>query len=258
MIRLRKLKNIIWFILIVLIILSIYILIYKNIDILVPKYEDVGYSFSIKEKEQNTEFLNKMAEYINTYDYYRKLSDDEIANIKSNEKLNKLLTYIYHSEDDDYYFLEGALVGTMYDTIYGDLNVIIQRYNYYKEKKKSSSIVYMIAYSDDMKKIFYLNNTISLSYSNAAVNGPYIYDTDVVETSEEEAAKKEDFTMSTITGLAREKFFAAIPNTEFNPNTIMYDKPYYILEDSENDITIYYDSYCSDIYGLYIGFGNQY
>lgn len=256
MIRLRKLKNIIWFILIVLIILSIYILIYKNIDILVPKYEDVGYSFSIKEKEQNTEFLNKLADYINTYDYYRKISDEEIVNIKSNEKLNKLLTYIYCSGYDDDFSLNGALVGTMYDTIYGDLNVIIQRYNYYKEKKKSSSIVYMIAYSDDMNKIFYLNNTISLSHPNTTENGLYIYDTEVVETSEEEAAKKEDLTMSTITQLAREKFFVAIPNTEFNPNTIMYDKPYYVLEDSENDITIYYDNYCGDIYGLYIGFGN--
>lgn len=257
MIRLRKLKNIICFILIVLIILSIYILIYKNIDVLVPKYEDVGYSFAIKEKEQDTEFLNQLADYINTYDYYRKISDEDIIKIKSNEKLDKLLKYFYCSGADEDYFLDSALVGTMYDTIYGDLNILIQRYNYYyTEKKKSSSNLYMIAYSDDMNKIFYLNNTLSMNNSSISESKTQIYDAEV-ENSEEEAGKQEELTMTTITQHAREKFFIAIPNMEFNPSTIMYDNPYYILEDSQNDITIYYDSYSSEIYGMYIGFKNK-
>lgn len=254
MIKLRRLKNIVWFILIVLIILSIYVLIYRNIDRLVPKYEDVGYTFAIKEEEQNTEFLHQLADYINTYDYYRKISDEDIIKIKSNEKLDKLLRYYYCLEDGEDYLPKGALVGTMYDTIYGDLNIIIQRYNYYyTEKKKSSSILYMIAYSDDMNKIFYLNNTLSMNNSSISESKTQIYDAEV-ENGEEEAGKQEELTMTTITQPAREKLFIAIPNMEFNPSTIMYDSPYYILEDSQNDITIYYDSYSSEIYGMYIGF----
>lgn len=248
----RKFKNIVWFILIVLMIFSIYILIQKNIDRLVPKYEDMEYTFAIKEKEQNTEFLHKLADYINTYDYYRKISDNDIIRIKSNEKLNKLLKYCYCSEDGEDYFFNRALVGTMYDTIYGNLNIIIQRYNYHNEKNKSSSIACIIAYSDDMNKIFYLNNT--LKSNNSSI---YVYDTEVVKNSEEESRKQEELTMATITQLAREKFYIAIPNMEFNPTTIMYDNPYYILEDSQNDITIYYDNDSKEIYGMYIGFGNQ-
>ena len=252
MIKLRRLKNIVWFILIVLIILSIYVLIYRNIDRLVPKYEDVGYTFAIKEEEQNTEFLHQLADYINTYDYYRKITDEDIIKIKSNEKLNKLLRYYYCLEDGEDYLPNRAFVGTMYDTIYGDLNIIIQRYNYYNEYKKAAPIAYMIAYSDDMNKIFYLNNTIK---SNSSTT--YTYDTEVIENSEEDAHKQEELTMATITQLAKEKFVIAIPNMEFNPSTIMYNDPYYILEDSQNDITIYYDSYYGDIYGLYIGFKNE-
>lgn len=263
MIKLRKLRNAVWFIIIVIIIFGIYIFIYKNIDILIPKREDIGHAFPIEEREQNTEFLNQLADYISTYDYYRKASND-IVNIQSNQKLNKLLTYIHNgSEENMRSALDNMLVGTIYDTIYGDLNIIIQRYSYYKTKKESWSIQYMIAYSDDMSKIFYLNNSKNLNNTMSSVNSATagenelkIYDAEMI-TSGEEGAKQEDLTMSTIMQLAREKFLVAIPNMEFNPNTIMYNKPYYILEDTENDITIYYDNYYNDIYGLYIGFGNQ-
>lgn len=258
-----KIQSIIWFIFIALIIFAMYLFIYKQIDKLIPKRENNIYIFSIDSENEKTEFLYEMYEYIIQFDYYKKISENEVTNLISNPKIKKI--FLGSNEIEEKYLekvLSNLQIAKINNTKYGDLNVLINKYKYQKKKVVMDYVDYVVAYTDDFSKVFYFDvittvydvdyNSMSTSEitsetekyfkeenlnNNSSANKPYDQDTNVIIQN------------------AKQKFSQIMEDENFNPDTVMYTNPYHVLKDTENDITVYYDFSNNRIFGFYKGFG---
>ncbi len=270
----NRIKSIIWFILIVFIIFAMYLFIYMQIDKLIPKRENDIYTFAVDSQSDKTEFLYKMYDYILQFENYKKISASEIDNIMSNPKLSNSLNIffrvegMYSSTEEQYLkdILANAQIGKIDNTVYGDLNVILDKFVYYKKGKVTTSYTtYVFAYSDDFNKVFYFNAYLfdNIGYSNKIAEAAVDHSISHTEVegdyniSQESANKQYDQGTNLIIQNVKQDFSKIFTDVNFNPDTVMYAKPYHILKDTENDITIYYDSLDKIICGFYMGFGNS-
>lgn len=227
----KKLKNILLFLVILIIIFCVNFFIYIHIDELIPKHENELYTFSQSNKNEDDELIYKIFEEIeDIVNYKESLTKSEIEKIEKNEILYNIISkYIYEGEitRTDYREIISKFLhaGKLANTVYGDLEFVKSKHGYY------------IAYSENLQKICYYNiNTNSSVYS--------------VDSPEKDTQTKEN-----IIRKVKNKFDGIITNTEFNPDTIMHTYKNYILRDQEKDIVVYYDSECDNIYGFCIGFG---
>lgn len=253
----KRLKNVILFTITLLGIFLLDFVIYKNIDELIPKHQNELYKFSNNiSKNENSEFLYELYDYIENSDNYRKVLNDR-ETIKENSIVYNLIkNYTYDKEISDEYITEvlSALdIGDLSNTIYGDLEFVTSRY---MKEKKYVVTNYYIAYSKDMKKICYYNHhkcgIYETDFSVSRMAAGYDDETQ----SELEADKTQiEQNKEEIIKCVKEEFSKAMINIEFNPNTITYKMETYILEDEEKDITVYYNKELNSIYGFYIGFG---
>ena len=157
--------------------------------------------------------------------------------------------------------------GELQNTVYGNLKFLVSKT--YTDKKGYAYTNFYIVYSEDMKKICFYNlkgigvepNDYSIQVkdetyydenykSNGSAVGK-IEDTDS-ELNQIEAVKNKEEIIKKV----KEKFSEVITNIELKPNTIIKKSYSYILQDEENDITIYYDNENNDIFGFHMGFGN--
>ncbi len=253
----KRIKNIVLFIVTLLAIFLLDFVIYKNIDELIPKHQDELHTFAndINGRE-NYNFMYELCEQIENTDNYRKVLNDTKI-VEENEIIYNLIkNYIYEEEIEDEYvkdvLLSSLYVGDLSNTIYGDLKFITSRYM----KTKYINTNYYIAYSDDMKKVCYYNLKREVVYddTSASAAGTLVYDKEKLSELEGEKAQidqnKEEFIKK-----VKQEFSKVMKNVEFTPNTIYYRASAYILEDDEKDITIYYDHEKNNIFGFYMGFG---
>lgn len=261
-----KLKNAILFIIILFMIFLFYFCMYKNIDKLIPKYENELYTFSNNTEETKTDFLvlfEMFEELENSISYKRISSDEEINAIKENKILyNFIKNYIYREELSEEIFNDlvySLYMGELTNTIYGDLKCISNRYNIIRtNNKRIASTGFSISYSEDMKKIYFLNRDIEITNRNLSVS---YYDESAAEGYEEKYEYGEQFkemesiqSRKQLVQSVKEVFSKAILNVEFNPDIIMY-REYYILKDTNQDIMVLYNKDSNTIFGLLIGFG---
>lgn len=152
--------------------------------------------------------------------------------------------------------------GSLENTIYGDLKFIIGKTIY----KKGSYTNFYIVYSEDMKKICYYNfdnskglepNDYSIRikeeiYPNAQ-STLYDYD-DMGDYNEEknsvEAVKNKEELIKSV----KDEILKINLNIDINPNAILKKTDFYIFQDEENKLTIYYDNDNNVIFGFCIGF----
>lgn len=268
----KKIKSFILFIIIFLIIVILDFYLYKNIDKLIPKNDGYLYIFENNVKEKNTEFLEEIFKYVEVTNYKR-ASKEEINRIIKNKTLYSLLkNYIYeisifekemnegkiNVEEFKEILMEELYTGKLINTIYGDLNVIMiisNNDNYYYSRNNSD---YLIVYSNDMSKFYYLNVSKKIICENMVENG--IDDNDKMIYYDENGEEKQlstgisETNREEILNKVNKVFSKVFINKEFKPDTIIYRENYYILKDTTEDITLYYDKQEDTIFGLYIGF----
>lgn len=265
--KFKRLKNIVWFIFITFIIVTMYMLIYKNVDKLIPKRENEIFLFPMDSQDEKTEFIYEMYDYIIQFDYYKKPSESELANIKSNSKIKKIFMEGLNTEEKYIdKILESIQIGRINNTVYGDLNVILFGYVNKKGKVVTNYIEYMLVYSDDFNKVFYFNNA-SLQDAEQSNLNSVVFDAENdeikdIKTYEERehindsfsASKPYDQDTSLIVQNTKQKFSQILEDVSFNPDTVMYKNYLYILKDTEHDITVYYNFSDNVICSFYIGF----
>lgn len=249
----RRIKNIILFIITLLAIFLLDFVIYKNIDNLIPKHQDELRTFANdSNNKENYNFMYELCGQIENTDNYRKVLKD-INIIKENEIIyNIIKNYIYEEEIENTYNIDVELsklyIGDLSNTIYGDLKFVTSRY----VSSKYINSNYYIAYSEDMKKICYYNLN-SVIYDERDVSSAVVYDSEELGLESEKVQtdkNKEDFIKN-----VKQEFSKIMKNVEFNPNTIYNRAGAYILEDEQKDITIYYNQEKNNIFGFYMGFG---
>lgn len=266
----RRIKSIILFIIIFLIIVMLDFYLYKNLDKLIPKHDGDLYIFENNVKKKNKEFIEEIYEHVEITNN-KKVSKEELDRIKLNETLyNILKNYVY--KIDSFYekmgqintkelekifeevLMEELYTGKLTNTIYGDLNVIMIISNGENKYYLNDNNDCIILYSDDMSKVYYLD-----------VNKKIVYE-DVIDDNykmiyyDEKGEEKELFS-----GLSRDEilnkvnriFSKVFVKKEFKPDTIIYKESYYILKDTTENITLYYDKQENIIFGLHIGFQEE-
>ena len=224
-------------------------ILYKNLDRLMPTYENKLFSFENEKNKTSKEFLFEMYDQIekqNDYNRYKRINEEEFENMSEipyNIMKKYLLMDIQEISNDKKIIMDEFYVGDLSNTIYGDLKVI-----------NHLATISWIVYSEDMSKIYYINmyemcrkrNSEVLLENREVMQKEEISEGEVeeyVEKSKEELISEVQKTLSNI-----------FKELVFSPNTIMYKGGYYILKDNENDITIYYDINDDIILGLYKGF----
>lgn len=243
----KNFKNIIIFIAVFLL---LYFCMYRNIDNLIPKYEDKIYTFANDTKQENSDFIYEMFEHIISLGNYKAISsEEEIENIKKNSILYNLINnYVYEAKLSESMLkkvISGLYVGEMDNTIYGDLKFISSAYS----SNKALDILFVIAYSEDMNKVYYLNLSED-GTSASSSTGPVIYDGNEASDENQFEQNKNDILQKGINA-----FLRAMINTKFDPDTIIKQNEYrYILKDTTRDITVYYNIEKDVIVGFFMGF----
>lgn len=265
--NMKKVTNIIVFIIIILGIFLLDFVILKNTDKLVPKHENELYvieNTANSEESNSMDFFYNMLEQI--YDInYKKISNNEKLNyIKENQIIYNLIDKYYNLQDskenqttyitteEEHNLQDEELlkafnylyIGELNNTIYGDMQVIC--YGFFGNSK---NVDYYIVYSKDMTKICYFNTNLSPIGSTYDSQSTEIYD--IEDDGSHTDKNKED-----IAKKGKELFDIMMPNIDFNSDTIIKQETYYILKDSSKNITIYYDEKTNTIFGFYMGFDN--
>ena len=250
----KKIKGTVTFFIVFLIILTLYMLLYKNIDIFLPIHQNELYSFSNELQKEQKEFLIEMYEQIQMQNNYKNIDSEEFKRISKNNLVYNIIRNNTYKEiiDEDLELLALDYLYTeeLYNTIYGNLKVV-RGFNL-----GYSNLEFAVIYSDDMKKICYLNISellyiIESQYFDESYEIQSIFE----EKSKEELNQDEKRSKDDIINNCKERFLEFIKEYDFEPDTIIYKGNYYILKDTKQDITIYYDSNNNSIFGLYIGFG---
>lgn len=143
----RRIKGTIIFIIIFLIILLFEFILYKNLDKLMPTYENKLYSFENEIEKEEKEFLfeiyMQVQESLEIKNDYKYINEEELNNINKNEIINNIIKKYILEYVHEYKLEPIFYISELTNTVYGDLKVIGNLY---------SSI---ILYSEDMKKIYY-------------------------------------------------------------------------------------------------------
>ncbi len=256
----NKNKGIIAFCIIFLIILVLDFLFYKNIDIFLPTLENKLYSFEDNLKEEQKDFLIEMYEIFEMQSKNNQLTNFNI--IKSKETIYNLIRNNICRDYTDKEFENIAFfTDELSNTIYGDLKTISIKHEYTKEEN------YLIIYSEDMQKIYYLdvikgliNNTLfKIENENVLqlVQSPNKKDDEKYLNEEQTQTTNNERSKTELVSKGKMSFANIIKNIEFEPQTIIYRGSYYILKDNTKDITVYYETTSNVIFGLYIGFGKE-
>ena len=274
----NKIKNLISFIIVIIIIFIIFFCIYANIDAIIPKYENEVFILQNNIDSEDNDFLYEMVAYLEKADIEYQ-SNKESISTKDNNIIYNLIKYAHYGYDEAeiekiYKKLLNHEVGTINDTIYGNLNVLTGEGNIFVDRedyKIGLATKYYIAYSEDMSKLYWnfmrIYDKNQSSVTNSQSTSGEIYsstngktpDKDILEamgmedtknTITEEGASKDE-----IIKKGKEALAKISTELKFNPDTVTYKKPYYVLKDTDNDITLYYDKEDNQICGFYMGFG---
>ena len=274
----NKIKNLISFIIVIIIIFIIFFCIYANIDAIIPKYENEVFIIQNNIDSEDNDFLYEMVAYLEKADIEYQ-SNKESLSTKDNNIIYNLIKYAHYGYDEAeieeiYKILLNNEVGTINDTIYGNLNVLTGEGNIFVDRedyKIGLATKYYIAYSEDMSKLYWnfmrIYDKNQSSVTNSQSTSGEIYsstngktpDKDILEamgmedkknTITEEGARKDE-----IIKKGKEALAKISTELKFNPDTVTYKKPYYVLKDTDNDITLYYDKEDNQICGFYMGFG---
>lgn len=257
----KRIKETVIFCIIFLIIVLLDFAIYRNIDMFLLKDEGEIYTFANDSKNEQKDFLSEMFEMAEMQNNYKQTIDFE--DIRNNDILYNLIRNNIYGEYEDKYMEitmnSNSYICELSNTIYGDFKALnINADSLYGPD-------YLIIYSEDMKKFYYLDLEQRLSTLEAT--NVSIYDTEekklykikqgIVEDDAESSVKEKIIGGKSRDELVNstEKLFSELmKNYEFEPDTIMYEVNYYILKDSIRDITIYYNATIDAIFGFYIGF----
>jgi hypothetical protein len=238
------------FLIILSVIIVLDLLLYKNIDLLIPMRENEVLAYENDLQEEKEDFIYEIFNQINEKLFFNSSNVDQntINELKNNEIIfNILKECVFNIEDYDENELELIMaeiisVTRLDNTKYGNLNAITTFGN--------SAV---ILYSDDMDKIYYYkeinfyeeNENYEIVESD---DGNFIKIVDKDETNKK--MNKEE-----IINNVKNTFSNLVKDYEFEPDTIMYKEDYYILKDSLKDITVYYYAEKDIIFGFYLGFG---
>lgn len=242
----KKLKGTFVFCIIFLIILIIDLIFYKNIDKLVPTMDKKIYSFENINKKSTEDFILDMLELSTTQNNFKELkSFDEI---KSNEIIYNLIkNYIFKGYNEEEILEWNVYSAELPNTVYGNLKVISITQDEYS---------YLITYSEDTKKVFYTNADILSGIFNRG-DDLIVVDSDYSEYSVENFYTDNlisEKNKAELINKGKNAFSNIIKECEFNPGTIMNNDNYYILKDTERNITVYYNVERDEIGGFYMGF----
>lgn len=253
----KRIKGTIIFCIIFLIILIIYFILYKNINILFPLPEKEVYSFINNSPKEEKDFLLEIYDQVAMQTNYKKVSSQELNDIKTNDTLysiikNNLLNEKITEEDLEAFWCELFYTGKLYNTIYGDLKIIREIYN---EKIRNNREI-LIVHSEDSKKICYIDiNNFFRFFNEYDLIDFYNVQSKFKNASETELLEYNKKGKTEIINNCTEQFKEIVDKYEFNSDTIINKGNYYILKDNTNDITVYYNSTQNIILGMYMGFG---
>lgn len=243
----KRFKGTVIFIISFLIILALDFALYKNIDIFLPTHEKELYVFANDSRDKQDDFLIEMYNLFEMQNNCKPISDLNI--IRDKEILYSLIrNNIYEGYSDNQFesvAKKDLYVGELSNTIYGDLKLICVMTSSSTYKKTH----YLVIYSEDMKKIFYLDvNQEEYTNTLVYVQDEYDFETTEIENLTNEKSKTE------IVNKCELSFSALVKDYEFEPDTIVYRKGYYILKDNTKDIAVYYNDTDNIVVGFYIGF----
>lgn len=253
----KKIKATIIFLIIFLLILAIDLLFYKHINIFLPTHEKEVFSFEKDITSENRDFLLTMYEQVEKQSNYKMIYEKELSNIEKNEIIYNIIKNSISNEMNDEQIkrliIEYFYMDELPKTIYGDLKVINGQCVYIDEIGKE--INFLILYSNDMKKIYYIDkNIVELEFfRNIELKYGGEEDKDELQETEEKL-QYDKMSKTELINNCKEILKEYIKNIEFEPETIMYKGIYYILKDTTKDITVYYNSNNNAILGLYMGF----
>ena len=253
--NMKRLKGTVIFIICFLIILALDFTWYKNINRFLPTNEKELYSFPNDEKDDRNDFLSEMYEIVIMKNSYKQ--NIEFEEIRNNNILYNLIRNI-NDEDNDIEELN-SYISDLSNTIYGNLKALNINVN---------GMDYLIIYSEDMKKLYYLNVGEALAnyestynildeqadyYGIDQIQEEYNEEVILTESNENENTKVEK-NIEKLRNNVKIAFSNMVKTYEFEPDTIIYRGNYYILKDSTRDVTIYYNDISDVIFGFYIGF----
>ena len=252
----KKIKGIIIFCIIFLIILLIDFTLYKNINVFLLNEEGKIYTLADNSNKVQKDFSSEMFEMMYLENNFNQITDYE--EIKNDEVLYNL---IIKSKDE--YFPEEDMFSDSYiseslDTVYGRLRAI----NINTNQLFGEDI--LIVYSEDTKKIYYLNfdkqsemfskldDRIDIGQMNNYKNEQEKLETSDVLTTDEISVTRR--IRKELVRKVKEAFSNLMKNYKFEPDSIIYSGYYYVLKDNVEDITICYDANNDNIFAFYIGF----
>lgn len=246
-----KIKNFIFVIIIIAIILGTYLLLVNNFEKLIPKYDNKISEYENPNKNyRGEEYWNEILYSYMSNVNYKAISEDSAKSF--NNILQNLINYASKSYYNTEHFeqsIQNLYIGKLQDTKYGDINFLVKRFSYY------SDIMYRIVFSDDMKKIDYECYTLSSKYGGYTDYSGYEQQKIVsIEKNEETITIKDNIDNKevVINNSARIlKQLGIIDN--FEPDYMKFCG-LYILEDSDNNIIVYYDLDSDLIVKILVGF----
>lgn len=265
----KKITQIIIFILIFILIILANFAVYKNINKIISTHQNEIYTFNNDLKDEKYNFLYEMCLQLEEQEDYKKvLYTAPILKEKNNIVFNIIKSFIFQNEiKEDTNVKISLCEGELQNTVYGNLKFLSEKT--YTSKNGYSYTNYYIVHSEDMKKICFYNlqeNGAEPNNYSIQIRDDIYYDdikTEVDGSNTQTLGNNEDINSAEATKnkeeiikKVKEKFSNVINNIELKPDTIIKKTYSYILQDEENDITIYYDNENNNIFGFYMGFGN--
>ena len=266
---LKKIIQITIFIIIFILIILANFAIYKNIDKVIPTHQKEIYTFNNNLEDEKYNFLYEMCLQIEEQQEYKKILYTASSLLEQNPTaFNIIKSFIFNNKIAEDLKLKISLCeGELKNTVYGNLEFLADKM--YSSKRGYSYTNYYIIYSEDMKKLCFYNlegNGVEPNNYSIQVKDETYYDLN--QKKDNDSLDEFDNTSTDINSTeatrnkeeiikkVKEKFSKVISNIELKPNTIIKKTNSYILQDDENDITIYYDNENDNIFGFYMGFGN--
>lgn len=213
-----------------------------------PTHEKEVYAYERDIKIDKKDFLMELYKQVEKQNEYKLIENEEIENITKNEIIyNIIKNNIIGNAVDEGIIKKNLYTKELSNTIYGELKIIDSLYQYNFEKN------FTIVYSKDMTKLCYLDKDEILYTILNKDDISEIKEGESLNFDEEIFQQDKKSKMELIDN-CKTAISSFIKNSEFSPNTIMYRSNYYILKDTSNDITVYYNVNNNIVLGFYIGF----
>lgn len=247
-----KIKSTTYFLVLVLLVILTSTFVLANMNKIIPSYTNEVFTYSniYSNSNQNKQGIDIISEYLETANYYKKVSYDELEEYMENEILINIIGYITGNgtltkNEMLKFFYNTTRVRLIPDTIFGNVMHITYKPTTSLHDSERTSSASSIAFSEDCTNIYF--SMYDLIYDSTYE----FYITEETEISVDNVNNIIEKSKEILQNLKVTDYFTFEPESVWLSETASNT---YIIKDSKNNIEVHYNSETMNITGLVIGF----